>query len=75
MFAKLNPQIMTSCVSPGFIDTAIVKGFGATKTPDEGTVSIKKCLFEELGGNGWYWGSDGLRSPLHVMRSPGEPEF
>ena len=36
----------------GFIDTAICKGMGASKTPEEGTVSIRKCLFAELGGNG-----------------------
>ena len=26
-------------------------------------------------GNGWYYGSDGLRSPLHYMRNPGEPPW
>ena len=26
-------------------------------------------------GNGWYYGSDGIRSPLHYMRNPGEPEY
>ena len=34
-----------------------------------------KCLFDELPGNGFYYGSDGLRSPLHFMREPGEPEY
>ena len=37
--------------------------------------ALKKCILEELGGNGWYFGSDGVRSPLHFMRNPGEPEY
>ena len=53
------------------------QGYGASKSPDEALVSIKKCLFEELGPgeNGWYYGSDGLRSPYHFMRSPGEEVY
>ena len=75
VFANSHPSIMSSSVSPGFIDTAICKGLGATKPPVEGTVSIRHCLFKELKGNGFYYGSDAVRSPLHFMRSPGEPEF
>ena len=41
----------------------------------QGTVAIKKLLFDELQGNGWYYGSDGVRSPLHFMRNPGEPAY
>ena len=25
--------------------------------------------------SGWYYGSDGVRSPLHFMRNPGEPAY
>ena len=25
--------------------------------------------------SGWYYGSDGARSPLHFMRNPGEPAY
>merc|ERR1712070_91241 len=75
VIAKENPNITISTVSPGFIDTAIVKGMGAKKPPEEGTVSIRHCLFNDLAGNGWYFGSDAVRSPLHFMRSPGEPPF
>lgn len=64
-----------STVSPGFIATNIVAGFGASKPPEQGTVAIRKCLFEKLNGNGWYYGSDGLRSPYHYMRNPSEPEW
>lgn len=71
--AKTN--VVVSCVTPGFIDTAITKGFGATKTAEEGTVSIKHCLLDALPGSGFYYGSDGVRSPLHFMRNPGEPAY
>jgi len=73
--AKQYPGLTSSCLSPGFIDTAIVAGFGATKPPEEGTVSIMHCLWDELEGNGWFYGSDALRSPLHFMRNPGEPPY
>jgi len=73
--AAEKPHYTWSCCSPGFIATAMTSGFGATKTPEEGTVAIRKLLFEKLGGNGWYYGSDGLRSPYHFMRNPGTPEW
>lgn len=75
LLAREHPKLLCSCLSPGFINTAIVSGFGATKPPEEGTVSLKHCLFGDLPGNGWFWGSDALRSPLNVLRNPGEPEF
>lgn len=75
LLAKQNPSWTVSCCSPGFIETKLTAGWGATKTPDEGTLAIKHCLFDALDGNGWYFGSDGLRSPYHFMRNPGEPEY
>lgn len=72
--AKEYPNLKVNCVSPGFINTAITKGFGASKSPEEGTISIKHCLFTTTS-TGWYWGSDALRSPLDFMRNPGEPEY
>lgn len=48
----------------------------ATKTPEEGTLAIKHCLFTAgPEASGWYLGSDAVRSPLHYMRNPGEPPF
>lgn len=73
--ARLHPSITWSSVSPGFIATAMTANFGATKPPEEGTVSIRHCLFQPLRGNGWYYGSDAKRSPLDVLRNPGEPEY
>jgi NAD(P)-dependent dehydrogenase (short-subunit alcohol dehydrogenase family) len=73
--AKANPSIVCTSITPGFIDTAIVAGFGATKKPEEGTVSIRHCLFQELAGNGFFYGSDAVRSPFYPSRNPGEAEF
>ena len=73
-FAAKYPNIMSTSVSPGFIDTELVKGMGATKKPEEGTVSIRHCLFQNIT-TGWFYGSDALRSPLHTTRDPGTPEY
>ncbi|KAL7542589.1 hypothetical protein ACHAXR_012337 [Thalassiosira sp. AJA248-18] len=73
--AEKNSNLMVSITTPGWIKTAMTVGSGASKEPHEGTVSLKKCLFEDLSGSGYFWGSDGKRSPLHFMRNPGEPEY
>ncbi|CAJ1373541.1 unnamed protein product [Effrenium voratum] len=75
LLAREHPSLSISCISPGFIDTGMTSGMGASKSPEEGTVSIRHCLFEKLPGNGWYYGSDAVRSPLHYMRNPGEPAY
>ncbi len=47
-----------------------------TKTPEEGTLAIKHCLFAAAPAeSGHYLGSDAIRSPLHYMRNPGEPAY
>ena len=74
-FAREHPNLSVSCVSPGYINTNMTRGFGASKSPEEGTVSIRNALFGNLKGNGWYYGSDALRSPLHTYRDPGDPEY
>jgi len=75
LLAKKFPHITSSSCSPGFIKTNMTKGFGAKLSPDQGTVSLKHCLLNKLGGNGWYFGSDGKRSPLDQSRNPGDPEY
>ena len=75
ILARNHPNVLVSCCSPGFVDTHMTEGMGATKPASEGTHSIMKCLFDELKGSGFYYGSDGLRSPLKGMRNPGEPEY
>ena len=76
MLAEQHPGLICATCSPGFINTKLTAGFGATKTPDEGTVAIKQLLFQ-VGpeASGQYFGSDAVRSPLHYMRNPGEPAY
>ena len=76
LLARQHPDLMVSGVTPGFINTQMTSGWGASKGPEQGTMAVRKCLFENLtDGSGWYYGSDGVRSPYHFMRSPGEPEY
>jgi len=75
LLAKEHPEWKSSCCSPGFISTKLTRGWGDGKSPEDGTLAIKHCLFDELEGNGWYYGSDGVRSPYHFMRNPGEPVY
>mmetsp|Transcript_14157 Transcript_14157/g.39157 ORF Transcript_14157/g.39157 Transcript_14157/m.39157 type:complete len:288 (+) Transcript_14157:124-987(+) len=71
-----DKKILSFCLSPGYIDTNITKGWPGGKPPSEGTVSIRHCLFEAgPESSGWFYGSDAKRSPLHVLRNPGEEEF
>jgi carbonyl reductase 1 len=53
----------------------MTKGFGAKLTPEQGCVSSIKCLFDSSVVSGYYYGSDGLRSPLTCTRDPGTPEY
>lgn len=73
--AKKYPDILSSSITPGFIETNITKGMGASKKPEEGTVAIRHCLFEALEGNGYFYGSDAVRSPFYPIRSPGQAPF
>jgi NAD(P)-dependent dehydrogenase (short-subunit alcohol dehydrogenase family) len=74
--AREHPNLSIAILTPGYIKTNMTKGYGATKSPCEGTVALRKCLFDDLTGkSGYFWGSDGLRSPLHYLRNPGEPEY
>lgn len=76
VLAREHPNIKSSVVSPGFVETQLTAGFGSDKiTPEQGTKSTTVALFDELEGNGRFYGSDGLRSPYHFKRSPGSPEW
>lgn len=72
--AKAHPALKVTSLSPGFIDTPMTKGFGAKLSPEEGCLSSLHCLFGDVT-SGWYYGSDGLRSPLTCSRDPGTPEY
>ena len=75
IIARANPNLLVSAVSPGFVATNLSNHNENAITPEQGCVSTIHALFAELSGSGFYYGSDGVRSPLHFMRSPGEPAF
>lgn len=80
-----HPGLLVSAVTPGMIETdmtrKVLAGMGQTpesmgcKQPSDGAIAPCHCITGELRGNGWYWGSDGLRSPMDRYRGPGEPEY
>jgi len=78
--AKQHPSILSVSCSPGWVQTKLTGGSG-NLTPEQGTLSIRHCLFSQDIGkgkkypNGAYFGSDGKRSPLHCSRDPGTPEY
>lgn len=74
LLARENPSITINACSPGYIRTDLTGGSGGLP-PEEGTRAAHKLLFAKLEGNGRYYGSDGLRSPLHLQRDPGSPEY
>ncbi|GMH86620.1 hypothetical protein TrVE_jg7364 [Triparma verrucosa] len=73
--AKHSTVVINSC-TPGWIATDLTAGMGATNPPEKGALAPMKLLFGDLGAaHGWYFGSDGLRSPLDRYRNPGDPEY
>lgn len=73
--AQAHPQFKINSCTPGFIDTDLTKGFGATNTPEMGTVSALHCLFNAEAGTGRYYGSDAVRSPIDRYRAPGDAPY
>jgi NAD(P)-dependent dehydrogenase (short-subunit alcohol dehydrogenase family) len=65
ILARENPHLAVAAVCPGFIDTAINKGMGATATPDEGAAPLKRMLFEKNIGQGWFYEADCKRAGPH----------
>lgn len=75
LMARLHPDLKINAMTPGYILTDITRGMGATKPPEEGTKAAIHCLIGELEGNGRYYGSDALRSPIDRYRAPGDPPY
>jgi len=71
---QYSDLVISSC-TPGFIDTDLTAGMGATGTPEQGARSPLYCLFDESAGTGCYYGSDAVRSPLDRYRGPGDPPY
>mmetsp|Transcript_1003 Transcript_1003/g.1889 ORF Transcript_1003/g.1889 Transcript_1003/m.1889 type:complete len:313 (-) Transcript_1003:105-1043(-) len=72
--AKAYPNLKVVALSPGFIDTPMTKGFNAQLSPEQGCVSSLVCLFSDVT-SGYYYGSDGVRSPFTMTRDPGMPVY
>jgi carbonyl reductase 1 len=69
--------IVNSC-TPGYIVTDLTEGRGATNPPSKGAVPPVHLLLSKIFDTlppGRYYGSDCIRSPLHVYRGPGDPPY
>jgi carbonyl reductase 1 len=78
LLGKSNPNLIVNSCSPGFIKTDLTKGTSAGKPPEMGAIPICwLCMDESLEKEppGRYYGSDSVRSPLHVYRGPGDTPF
>lgn len=81
LHAKANPDLVINSVTPGWIQTDLTKGTGATNPPAKGAIPVCKLLMDEsfadptLHPTGRYYGSDSVRSPLHYYRGPGEAPY
>ena len=83
--AKTYPNLRVNACTPGFIETDLTRPMAkfsnkspeemGMKPPEAGTKSILYLLFDTLKGNGRYYGSDAVRSPLDRYRSPGSPAY
>jgi NAD(P)-dependent dehydrogenase (short-subunit alcohol dehydrogenase family) len=75
---ELAPRkVLAFSLSPGFIATQLTAMWPGGKPVEQGTISIKHCLFDvkDPQQSGWFFGSDAQRSPPHFLRNPGEPPF
>eukprot|EP00620_Florenciella_sp_RCC1587_P008674 CAMPEP_0182600808 /NCGR_PEP_ID=MMETSP1324-20130603/91168_1 /TAXON_ID=236786 /ORGANISM="Florenciella sp., Strain RCC1587" /LENGTH=322 /DNA_ID=CAMNT_0024818717 /DNA_START=15 /DNA_END=984 /DNA_ORIENTATION=- len=73
--AKAHPNLKINAVTPGYIATDLTAGMGATNPPEKGTTAPLACLFGDMEGNGRYYGSDAVRSPLDRYRGPGDAPY
>ena len=73
--AKAYPNLRCYSLSPGWIQTKMTAGSAASRTPEEGCVAYLRVLFEPGAVSGWFYGSDGLRSPITMSRDPGTNEY
>ena len=74
-----HPNLRINSCSPGYILTDLTAGMGASKTPENSNCHVAPLhlLFDEAvpPNQGWYYGSDAVRSPLDRYRDPGAPPY
>jgi NAD(P)-dependent dehydrogenase (short-subunit alcohol dehydrogenase family) len=85
VLARDYPKLRINACTPGWIETDMTRpmtdstGKSAAELgmspPSEGTRSAMFLLFDEPEGNGRYYGSDAVRSPLDRYRAPGSPPY
>lgn len=85
LLARDNPDLRINACTPGFIETDLTRSYALAqgkhpvdfgmKQPSEGTAATLFLLFGEPEGNGHYYGSDAIRSPLDRYRAPGTAPF
>jgi len=85
LLAREHPRLRVNACTPGFIETDLTRSMADAqgKTPEEmgmkppeaGARAPVALLFDDLEGNGRYYGSDAQRSPLDRYRSPGSPPY
>lgn len=75
---KSQSGVLVNAVSPGWINTKLTAGMGATNPPSKGAVAPCFILMDESIASqpqGRYYGSDGVRSPLDTYRGPGDAPY
>jgi NAD(P)-dependent dehydrogenase (short-subunit alcohol dehydrogenase family) len=85
LLAREHPSLRINACTPGFIETDLTRKYAETqgkppaelgmKPPSAGARAAMFLLFGRPEGNGRYYGSDAVRSPLDRYRAPGDPPF
>ena len=86
VLAREHPSLRVNACTPGFIETDMTRHYVESsggksaselgmKPPSEGARAPVHLLFDELEGNGRFYGSDAQRSPLDRYRSPGSAPY
>jgi len=79
-----NADFVVNGCTPGWIDTKLAAPMrgnksakdAGMKTPHQGATASLHLLFnKDVENNGWFYGSDAVRSPLHKYRDPGAPAY
>lgn len=78
LHAQSEPTLLINACTPGYINTDMTRGYGATNPPSKGAIPPVWLLTSpdvEKVPTGRYYGSDCVRSPLHTYRGPGDPPY